>query len=158
MQWPRFSKPPGSDPTLLKAAGLPCLAATSGELLTASIQPSLAYSPSSTWAAPGLLVSDPIPLAHWTWCSALWLPSHFPAQLGSDLVATADPSGTWLLTIFLFLLDAAPPCITLTSPISTFHTKLYLCVLTHAGPSAGVPFPPSLETRTPDSCPAYLNN
>ena len=36
MQWPRFSKPPGSDPTLLKAAGLPCLAATSGELLTAS--------------------------------------------------------------------------------------------------------------------------
>lgn len=68
-------------------------------------------------------------------------------SLDSDLALADEPSRTWLLTTFLFLLDAAPLCITLPSPVSTFSTKLYLRALTHAGPSAQCAFPLFTENK-----------
>ena len=82
MQCLRFSKPPGSDPTLLKAAGLPCLAATSGELLTASILVLPTLPPQ-----PELL-------------QAFWLLTPSPWLTGPDVLLSGYPL-TFLLSLVL---------------------------------------------------------
>lgn len=79
-------------------------------------------------------------------------------SLDSDLALADEPSRTWLLTTFLFLLDAAPLCITLPSPVSTFppnYTSVPSHMLVHL---LSVPFPCLLKTRNPNSCLAYLKD
>lgn len=92
----------------------------------------------------------------WTWCVALWLPSHFPAQfrlwfnIGRRALQSLVPDG-------FSPLGAAPLCITLSSTTSPSVIPLCLYISWFCCWVCPSPFYwPCLKKRNPNYCPANL--